>query len=114
MIGIYDMAPVTSLSAPGYKGLVFIGWDGTFNPEKVITPLRSQLVSSRVVNAGPHGGNMVCGYDTSTGSKASECVWATRSTFGVVEFLLDGSPAKNNNTSNLALKVRDAVEVHAP
>jgi hypothetical protein len=114
VIGIYDMAPVTSLSAPGYKGLVFIGYDGTFNPEKVITFYRSKLASSRTVNAGPHGGTMVCGYDTSGGSKASECMWATRSTLGVVEFFVDGNPAKYNNASKLAVEVRDAVEVHAP
>ena len=80
----------------------------------MIKLVRSHLVSSRVVNAGPHGGKMVCGYNTSTGSKASECVWATTSTFGVVEFIVDGSPVKYNNAPKLALKVRDAVEVHAP
>jgi hypothetical protein len=114
VVGIYDMGPVTSLSSAGYKGLVFIGYDGTFNPSNLIKLVRLHLVSSRVVSAGPHGGKMVCGYNTTTGSDASECVWATPTTFGVVEFIVDSNPAKYNGASKAALKVRDAVEVHAP
>ena len=47
---------------------------------------QKHLKSSRVVNPGPHGGKMVCGYDISDGAASSECVWATTTTFGVVEY----------------------------
>ena len=65
------------------------------------------------MNAGPHGGKMVCGYNTSNGSVASECVWATTTTFGVVEYFNHGQPAKVSGAAKLALKVRDAVEARA-
>ena len=114
VVGTYNMGPVASLSSPGYKGLAVVGYDGTFNPDKVIRLVRAHLVSSRVVSAGPHGGKMVCGYNTSSGSEASECVWATRSTFGFVRFIVDGNLAKYNGASKAALKVRDAMEVKSP
>jgi hypothetical protein len=56
---------------------------------------------------------MMCGYNTSNNSVASECVWATTTTFGIVEYFRHGQPAKVTNASTLALKVRDAVEVRA-
>ena len=74
---------------------------------------RSILVSSRVVKPGPHGGEMVCGYNTSGGSEASECVWVTKTTFGAVEFLKGQVAVKYPGASKLALEVRNAVEVRA-
>jgi hypothetical protein len=56
---------------------------------------------------------MVCGYNTSNNSVASECVWATTTTFGIVEYFNHGQPAKVGGAPKLALKVRDAVEVRA-
>ena len=32
VIGIYDTGASSSLASPSYKGLVFVGYDGTFNP----------------------------------------------------------------------------------
>ena len=75
--------------------------------------VQKNLKSSRVVNAGPHGGKMVCGYNTSNSSVASECVWATTTTFGIVEFFNHGQPAKVSGAAKLALKVRAAVEARA-
>jgi hypothetical protein len=113
VIGVYDTGRSTSLESSSYKGLMFIGYDGTFNPTKLMNLVQSNLKSSRVVNAGPHGGKMVCGYDTSSGSEVSECVWATTTTFGTVGFFNGGHPAKINGAPNLALKVRAAVEARA-
>ena len=94
VVGIYDTGPTSSASSPDYKGLVFIGYDGTFNPAKLMNLAQKHLKSSRVVNPGPHGGKMVCGYDVSDGAASSECVWATTTTFGVVEYINHGKPAK--------------------
>jgi hypothetical protein len=113
VIGIYNTGSATSLASSSYKGLVFVGYDGTFNPTNLMNLIQKNLKSSRVVNAGPHGGKMMCGYNTSNNSLASECVWATTTTFGVVEYFRHGQPAKVTNASTLALKVRDAVEVRA-
>ena len=64
-----------------------------------------------MVNAGPHGGQMMCGYDRSTGSDASECLWVTNTTFGQVEFIKGSTPIKYQGAANIALTIRDAVEV---
>jgi hypothetical protein len=113
VIGIYNTGSATSLASSSYKGLIFIGYDGTFTPTKLMNLVRKNLKSSRVVNAGPHGGKMVCGYAVSDGTQASECMWATTTTFGVVEYINHGKTAKVIGAPKLALKVRDAVEVRA-
>ena len=113
VIGIYNTGSATSLASSSYKGLVFVGYNGTFNPTNLMNLVQKNLKSSRVVNAGPHGGKMVCGYNTSNNSVASECVWATTTTFGIVEYFRHGQPAKVTNASALALKVRAAVEARA-
>ena len=90
VIGIYNTGSATSLASSSYKGLVFVGYNGTFNPTNLMNLVQKNLKSSRIVNAGPHGGKMVCGYNTSNNSVASECVWATTTTFGIVEYFNDG------------------------
>jgi hypothetical protein len=112
-VGIYDLTPVTSITSSAFKGIAFFGYGGTFNPNSVIKLERTVLGSSRVVKPGPHGGQMVCGYNTSGGSDASECVWVTKTTLGEVEFLNGQVPVKYPGASNLALQVRNAVEVKA-
>ena len=112
-VGVYDLTPVTSISSSSFKGIAFVGYDGTFNPKSVINLVRSTLVSPRVVSPGPHGGDMICGYDTSSGAQASECVWVTKTTFGQVHFLEGETAVKYSGASKLALEVRNAVEVKA-
>ena len=109
--GIYDTGRSSDFKSATYQGLVFVGYDGTFDPAAVIKIVRLHLKSSRVVDPGPHGGEMACGYNTTSGAHASECVFVTKTTFGVVEFIKDGEPAKQGGASVLALKVRQAVEV---
>ena len=112
-VGVYDLTPVTSINSSAYKGIIFVGYDGTFNPKTLIKLVRSSLVSSRVVKAGAHGGDMICGYDTSGGSDASQCIWVTKTTFGEVEFLKGQAMVKYPGASKLALQVRNAVEVRS-
>ena len=113
MVGVYDLGSVSSVASSAYRGMVFVGYNGTFNPKAVIKIERSLLVSSRVVSTGPHGGEMVCGYDTSNGAAASACVWVTTSTLGQVEFLHGQVTVKYPGAARLALQLRDAVEVPA-
>ena len=110
-VGVYNLTSVTSITSSAFKGIAFIGYEGTFNPTSVIKLERSILVSSRVVNAGPNGGEMVCGYNTSGGSEASECVWVTKTTFGQVQFLKGEAAVKHPGAAKFALEVRSAVEV---
>jgi hypothetical protein len=112
VVGIYDVGTVSSIHAAGYEGLVFTGYNGTFNPAAVIKLERASLVSSRQVQAGPHGGQMACGYSTATGADASECVWVTKTTWGEVQFIKGPLPVKHSGFGALALMVRNYVEVH--
>jgi hypothetical protein len=111
--GIYTIGPVTSVASSDFRGILFVGFNGTFDPAAVIKAAQSELVSSSVVSAGPHGGDMVCGYSTSTGTDASECVWVTPTTLGEVQYLEAADPSKYAGISTLALEVRNAMEVHA-
>jgi hypothetical protein len=65
-----------------------------------------------VVKPGPNGGDMVCGYNTSSGSDASECVFVTKTTFGVVQFIKGDVPVKSSAAYSHTIQVRNAVEVH--
>ena len=113
VVAVYDLGSVTDPSASDFKAVDFFGYDGTFNAAAVIKFEQTQLVSTRVVNAGPHGGEMICGYSRSNGADASSCFWVTKSTFGMLEFAVGGTPVKYNGASDIALTVRDAVEVPA-
>src|SRR5579875_2754057 len=109
----YDLGRVTSVQSASFRAVVFAGFDGTFSPQKVIAYERTKLTGARLVNAGPHGGLMICGYDTSTGSPASRCVWASSTTFGEVFFVSGLYPAKQADAAALALEVRDKAEIPA-
>ncbi|HLK73481.1 MAG TPA: hypothetical protein VKU77_07545 [Streptosporangiaceae bacterium] len=111
VVAVYNLGSVTSFTASDYKAAVVVGFEGTFNPAAVIRYEQTQLVSTRMVNAGPHGGEMMCGYNRSGGSDASACVWVTSTTFGIVEFIKGTTPVKQLGAANIALTIRDAVEV---
>jgi len=113
VVGIYNLTSVTSIASAGYKGMVVVAYDGTFNPAAVIKLEQAKLESSRAVPAGPHGGKMLCGYNTSNGSAASECVWVTKTTFGEVEYTVGAVPVKYPGAAALALQVRNSVEVRS-
>jgi hypothetical protein len=113
VVAMYDLTSVSSPSASNFEGMAFAGWDGTFNPKAVIKLEKAQLHSTRMVSPGPHGGEMMCGYNRYSGADASECVWVTTSTFGEVQFFIGQSQVEYPGASTLALEVRHAVEVPA-
>jgi hypothetical protein len=113
LVAVYDLSSVSSVAASDFRAIGFVGFDGTFNPDAVIKYMKTQLASTRTVNPGQHGGKMICGYNTSTGTEASECLWVTPTTFGMVDFIVGQAEVKYPGASNLALEVRNAVEVNA-
>jgi hypothetical protein len=113
VFAVYDLGPVTSTGSSDFKGMSLLGYNGTFNPNAVIKYERTKLVSWRMVPAGPHGGLMMCGYNLSTGSDASDCLWVTNHTFGQVQFIVGGTTVKYPGAQTLALEVRDFVEKRA-
>jgi hypothetical protein len=75
---------------------------------------KAQLTSTRMVNPGPHGGEMMCGYTrNAAGADASECLWVTPTTFGQVQFTVGQSLVKYQGASNIAATIRQAAEVPA-
>jgi hypothetical protein len=110
VVAVYDLGSVTSPSSPDFKAVAFVGFEGTFNPAAVIRYEQTQLVSTRIVSAGRNGGEMMCGYNRSTGSDASECLWVTKTTFGQVEFIVGQTLVKYPGAPDIALTVRQAVE----
>jgi hypothetical protein len=113
-VAVYDLGRTTSMTSSAFKAIVFVGFDGTFDPDAVIRQFRAQnLRSSRAVAAGPHGGKMACGYNASQSAPASECVWATKTTLGVVQFVSGQDVVKYPGASKVTLQVRQAVEVPA-
>jgi hypothetical protein len=113
VVAVYNLTSVTDTSSSDFKAVDFLGFDGTFKPSAVIKYEQTQLVSTRLVPAGPHGGEMMCGYSRANGPETSECVWATTSTFGQVEFTIGQTLAKFNGASSIAQTVRNAVEIPA-
>lgn len=111
VVAVYDLTSVSSPSASNFEAIAFAGWDGRFNPQAVLKLEKAQLHSTRMVSPGPHGGEMMCGYNRYTGADASECVWVTTSTFGQVEFFIGQSQVMYPGAQTLALEVRHAVEV---
>jgi hypothetical protein len=110
---MYDLGHVTNVNSSDFKAVGFIGYGGTFNPTAVIEYMKTRLVSTRMVSPGPHGGEMMCGYNTAEGSDASECVWVTATTFGQVHFVKGAKLVKYPGAYRIALEVRNAVEVKA-
>jgi hypothetical protein len=113
VVAVYDLGPVSTPTSSDFKAVAFVGYEGTFAPKSVIKFERTQLRSARMVKAGKHGGEMMCGYTYFDGAEASECLWVTPTTFGEVQFFVGQSEVKYNGASTVALQVRGTVEVHA-
>jgi hypothetical protein len=111
VVGVYNRGTAQAITSPGFKAIVFIGFNGTFEPKEVVKQVQSGLRSTRVVPAGPHGGQMVCGYNDDQGHLSSECVWATKTTLGIVQFMSGEKLVKQAGAPALALQVRNALEV---
>jgi hypothetical protein len=97
----------------GYYGLSsgqvmsFVGYEGTFNPDKVLAALGSDWATFPV---GQHGGDLAC--DPSAGTPGgTACVWITPTTLGVTEFF--GSTGSPEMVTEQAKAAQDTVNVRA-
>jgi hypothetical protein len=92
----------------------FIGYEGTFNPAKVLSNLASLGQGGKQYAAGPHGGDLACA--TAPGTRSGTvCIWATKTTLAVTEFFASNdSPEVVTDQPRAAadtLKLRNSVEV---
>jgi hypothetical protein len=111
---------VTSQVSAGYQlsggqVLAFTGYEGTFNPAKVIAGLDSLGAGGQTYAPGEHGGKLACATAPGTQS-GTVCVWATTTTIGITEFFSSvPAPEVVTNQAKAAadtLKVRGSVEAH--
>jgi hypothetical protein len=116
--GTVTGSPVSaSYTLPDEQTIEFVGYQGTFDPTKVMANLASYGSSEATYPAGPNGGDLACANTKATASTPSGavCVWVTKSTLGFTEFFTqaNGPEALNSAQSKGAedtVKLRASVE----
>jgi len=97
----------------GGQVMTFVGYQGSFDPAKVIANLATLGTNGQQYDPGPHGGKLVCA--TAPGTPAGTvCVWVTPKTLGVTEFFSSVGPEVVTIQSKAAtdtVRLREGVEV---
>jgi hypothetical protein len=108
-------SPVSaSYTLPDAQTIEFVGYQGTFDPTKVMANLKSYGSSETTYPAGPNGGDLACANTTATASTPSGgvCVWVTKSTLGFTEFFTQANGPEALNSAQ-AKGAEDAVKMRA-
>jgi hypothetical protein len=88
----------------------FAGYEGTFNPAKVLASLGQVGQGGQAYSAGAHGGDLACIPSAGTPG-GTVCVWVTTTTLGVTEFFAStGAP---ENVTNQLKAAQDTVNFRA-
>jgi hypothetical protein len=88
----------------------FAGYEGTFNPAKVLASLGQVGQGGQTYSAGAHGGELACIPSAGTPG-GTVCVWVTTTTLGVTEFFAaNGAP---ENVTNQSKAAQDTVNFRA-
>src|SRR5215472_875415 len=96
----------------GGQVMTFVGYQGSFDPAKVIANLATLGTNGQPYDPGPHGGKLVCA--TAPGTPAGTvCVWVTPTALGVTEFFSSVGPEVVTIQSKAAtdtVRLREGVE----
>jgi hypothetical protein len=88
----------------------FAGYEGTFNPAKVLASLGQVGQGGQTYSAGTHGGDLAC-IPSAGMPGGTVCVWVTATTLGVTEFFAStGAP---ENVTNQSKAAQDTVNFRA-
>ena len=88
----------------------FAGYEGTFNPAKVLASLGQVGQGGQTYQAGTHGGDLAC-IPSAGMPGGTVCVWVTTTTLGVTEFFAStGAP---ENVTDQAKAAQDTVNFRA-
>jgi len=88
----------------------FAGYQGTFDPAKVLASLGQVGQGGQTYSAGAHGGDLACIPSAGTPG-GTVCVWVTTTTLGVTGFFAaNGAP---ENVTNQAKAAQDTVNFRA-
>jgi hypothetical protein len=103
-----------SYTLPDAQTIEFVGYQGTFDPTKVMSNLASFGSSEATYPAGPNGGDLACANTTATSSTPSGavCVWVTKSTLGFTEFFTQADGPESLNSAQ-AKGAADTVDLRA-
>jgi hypothetical protein len=113
--GTVTGSPVSaSYTLPDAQTIEFVGYQGTFDPTKVMSNLASFGSSEATYPAGPNGGDLACANTTATASTPSGavCVWVTKSTLGFTEFFTQADGPESLNSAQ-AKGAEDTVDLRA-
>jgi hypothetical protein len=113
--GTVTGSPVSaSYTLPDEQTIEFVGYQGTFDPTKVMANLASYGSSEATYPAGPNGGELACANTTATASTPSGavCVWVTKSTLGFTEFFTQANGPEALNSAQ-AKGAEDTVNLRA-
>jgi hypothetical protein len=88
----------------------FAGYEGTFNPAKVLASLGQVGQGGQTYQAGTHGGKLAC-IPSAGMPGGTVCVWVTTTTLGVTEFFAStGAP---ENVTDQSKAAQDTVNFRA-
>jgi hypothetical protein len=113
--GTVTGSPVSaSYTLPDAQTIEFVGYQGTFDPTKVMSNLASFGSSEATYPAGPNGGDLACANTTATSSTPSGavCIWVTKSTLGFTEFFTQANGPESLNSAQ-AKGAEDTVNLRA-
>jgi hypothetical protein len=97
----------------GGQVMTFVGYQGSFDPAKVMANLATLGTHGEPYDAGPHGGKLACATAPGTPS-GTVCVWVTATTLGITEFFSSVGPEVVTIQSKAAtdtVRLREGVEV---
>ena len=97
----------------GGQVMTFVGYQGSFDPAKVIANLATLGTNGQPYDPGPHGGKLVCATAPGT-PPGTVCVWVTPTTLCVTEFFSAVAPEVVTIQSKAAtdtVRLREGVEV---
>ena len=93
---VADGAKITGKVAAAYQlhggqVMAFTGYEGTFNPAKVIASLASLGSNGSTYSPGKDGGKLACAVAPGT-QPGTVCVWVTTTSLGITEFFSSTGP----------------------
>lgn len=106
-----DLTAAYQLS--GGQVMTFAGYQGSFDPAKVMANLATLGTNGQPYDPGPHAGKLACATAPGTPS-GTVCVWVTTTTLGITEFFSSVGPEVVTIQSKAAtdtVRLRDGVEV---
>ena len=108
---ISDGSKITSKVSGAYQlregqVMAFTGYEGTFNPSKIIASLASLGSNGTTYAPGKDGGKLACAVAPGT-QPGTVCVWVTTTSLGITEFFSSTGPEAVSDQAKTASDTRN-------